>query len=159
MGAFASKKSFISKLKNITTVTSVKTANLTRVRITMASPMQSGAGIYCLASIVFFITWTWAVPKLDQFIEIKTYNKVCLYNVITGYWFKKYFMFDANQIWRCLVFLWLFATTEFKVQNPKELLNVIHTSYIPQPYSSASSLVKNISRDFSKWMNHDFLKM
>ena len=48
MGAFASKKSFISKLKNITTVTSVKTANLTRVRITMASPMQSEAKVYCL---------------------------------------------------------------------------------------------------------------
>ena len=45
LGGFASKKSFISKLKNITTVTSVKTANLTRVRITMASPMQSGAGV------------------------------------------------------------------------------------------------------------------
>ena len=52
-GAFASKKSFISKLKNITTVTSVKTANLTRVRITMASPMQSEAGVNCLAIWAF----------------------------------------------------------------------------------------------------------
>ena len=45
MAAFALKKSFISKLKNITTVASVRMANLTRVRITMASPMQSGAGV------------------------------------------------------------------------------------------------------------------
>ena len=45
MAAFALKNSFISKLKNITTVASVRTANLTRIRITMASPMQSGAGV------------------------------------------------------------------------------------------------------------------
>ena len=37
------KKSFISKLEIITTVTSVRIANITSVRIAMASPMQSGA--------------------------------------------------------------------------------------------------------------------
>ena len=45
MAAFALKKSFISKLKNITTIASVRIANLTRVRIAMASPIQSGAGV------------------------------------------------------------------------------------------------------------------
>ena len=51
MAAFALKKSFISKLKNITTVASMRIANLTRVRIAMTSPMQSKAGVYCLGSI------------------------------------------------------------------------------------------------------------
>ena len=41
MAAFALKKSFISKLKNISTVASVRIANSTRVRIAMTSPMQS----------------------------------------------------------------------------------------------------------------------
>ena len=45
MAAFALKKSFISKLKNIITIASVRIANLTRVRIAMASPIQSGAGV------------------------------------------------------------------------------------------------------------------
>ena len=57
-GGFCFKKKFISKLKNITTVASVRTANLTRVRITMASPMQSGAGVllpcfYSFINLVF----------------------------------------------------------------------------------------------------------
>ena len=42
-GSFCFKKSFISKLKNITNVASVRIANLTRVRIAMTSPMQSKA--------------------------------------------------------------------------------------------------------------------
>ena len=37
------KKSFISKLEIINTVASIGIANITRVRIAMASPMQSGA--------------------------------------------------------------------------------------------------------------------
>ena len=43
MAAFALKKSFISKLKNITTVASLRIANLTRVRIAMTSSMQNKA--------------------------------------------------------------------------------------------------------------------
>ena len=43
MTAFVLKKSFISKLEIINTVASVGIANITRVRIAMASPMQSGA--------------------------------------------------------------------------------------------------------------------
>ena len=43
MAAFALKKSFISKLKNITTVASVRIANITHVKIAMTSPMQSKA--------------------------------------------------------------------------------------------------------------------
>ena len=43
--AFVFKKSLISKLKNIATIASVRTANLTRVRITMASPVQSRGGV------------------------------------------------------------------------------------------------------------------
>ena len=43
------KKSFISKLEIITTVASVRFANLTHMRIAMASPMQSdGVRVYCL---------------------------------------------------------------------------------------------------------------
>ena len=42
-GSFCFKKSFISKLTNITNVASVTIANLTCVRIAMASPMQSRA--------------------------------------------------------------------------------------------------------------------
>ena len=41
LAAFALKKSFISKLKHITNVSSVRIANLTRVRIAMTSPRQS----------------------------------------------------------------------------------------------------------------------
>ena len=44
-GGFCFKKSFISKLKNITTIASVRIANLTPVRIAMASPIQSGVGV------------------------------------------------------------------------------------------------------------------
>ena len=36
LAAFVFKKSFISKLKNIATVASVRMANLNRIRITMA---------------------------------------------------------------------------------------------------------------------------
>ena len=63
--AFALKKSFISKLKNITTVASVRTANLTRVRITMASPMQSGAGVLlpCLKQVDFEQAFSGFLPK------------------------------------------------------------------------------------------------
>ena len=42
-GGFCFKKSFISKLTNITNVASVTIAILTRVRIAMTSPMQSKA--------------------------------------------------------------------------------------------------------------------
>ena len=42
-GSFCFKKSFISKLTNITNVASVTIANLTCVRIAMTSPMQSKA--------------------------------------------------------------------------------------------------------------------
>ena len=59
MAAFALKKSFISKLKNITTVASVRTANLTHVRITMASPMQSGAGV--------LLPWVYTFIRFDIF--------------------------------------------------------------------------------------------
>ena len=39
-GGFCFKKNFISKLKNITNVASMRIANLTPVRIAMTSPMQ-----------------------------------------------------------------------------------------------------------------------
>ena len=39
MAAFALKKSFISKMKNISTIGSVRIANSTRVRIAMTSPI------------------------------------------------------------------------------------------------------------------------
>ena len=42
-GGFCFKKSLISKLKNITTVASMRIANLTHVRIAMTLPMQSKA--------------------------------------------------------------------------------------------------------------------
>ena len=42
LAAFA-LKSFISKLKNMTNVASMRIANLTPVRIAMTSPMQSKA--------------------------------------------------------------------------------------------------------------------
>ena len=42
-GGFCFKKSLISKLKNITTVASMRIANLTRVRTAMTSPMQNKA--------------------------------------------------------------------------------------------------------------------
>ena len=38
-GGFCFKKSFISKLKNISTVASVRIANSTRMRIAMTSPI------------------------------------------------------------------------------------------------------------------------
>ena len=41
MAAFALKKSFINKLKNIITIASVRIANLTRVRIAIASPIEA----------------------------------------------------------------------------------------------------------------------
>ena len=42
-GGFCFKKNFISKLKNITSVASVRIANLTHLRIAMTSPIQSKA--------------------------------------------------------------------------------------------------------------------
>ena len=42
-GSFCFKKSFISKLKHIINVSSMRIANSTRVRIAMISPMQSKA--------------------------------------------------------------------------------------------------------------------
>ena len=42
-GGFCFKKSLISKLRKITTVASVRIANLTHVRIAMTSPMQNKA--------------------------------------------------------------------------------------------------------------------
>ena len=42
-GGFCFKKSFISKLKNITNIASMRIAILTPVRIAMTSPMQSKA--------------------------------------------------------------------------------------------------------------------
>ena len=53
-GSFCFKKSFISKLKNITNVASVRIANLTRLRIAMTLPMQSKArGFIALISGIF----------------------------------------------------------------------------------------------------------
>ena len=42
-GGFCFKKSLISKLKNITTVASMRIANLTHVRTAMTSPIQNKA--------------------------------------------------------------------------------------------------------------------
>ena len=53
LAPYAFKKSFISKLKNITNVASVRMANLTRVRIAMTSPMQSKArGVIALTVVI-----------------------------------------------------------------------------------------------------------
>ena len=54
-GSFCFKKSFISKLKNTITVASLRFTNLIRVRIAIASPMQSRAmGFIALVNTMMF---------------------------------------------------------------------------------------------------------
>ena len=62
------KKSFISKLEIITTVASVRIANLTHVRIAMASPMQSGAELLlpCLYIFPKTLILEWSIPRFSR---------------------------------------------------------------------------------------------
>ena len=63
MTAFVLKKSFISKLEIINTVASVGIANITRVRIAMASPIEakqdffSALVIYTIQIPIFLEMW------------------------------------------------------------------------------------------------------
>ena len=89
------KKSFISKLDIITTVASVRIANITRVRIAMASPIQS---FYCLA-------------KSQRFLKCFLHTIVLFKSAVFEFWkiyFKRCWFLSLREIiptsWNCTFF-------------------------------------------------------
>ena len=69
------KKSFISKLEIINTVASVGIANITCVRIAMASPMQSGAELL----LPCYWAFLWLKFNSGQHLTLSFLSLFCIF--------------------------------------------------------------------------------